>query len=170
MALTLVPDAMILFLDFDGVLHPDWPCPDDVAFRETPRLLSVLDDHPGVELVVSSSWRLLRDSAEWDAVPAPLRARIVGHTPQLQRRTYSAYPVEYTPEPIRYMEILHYLKGRKLDGCPWVALDDDARLFPADCQNLILCRQGFGDEEEATLRRVLEDGGRMTVGVAGSGR
>lgn len=153
-------DAMILFLDFDGVLHPTWPCPADTAFREVPRLLSVIDDHPEVELVVSSSWRLLRDAPEWDAVPKALRARIVGHTPQLQRRVYREYPVGYQPEPLRYLEILRYLRNRKQPDRPWVALDDDARLFPADCPHLVLCRNEFGDEEECALRTRLQRSGR----------
>lgn len=146
---------MILFLDFDGVLHPTWPYPDDMAFREVPRLLAVLDDFPQIELVISSSWRLLRNSPDWDSVPEPLRARIVGHTPQVRRRIYAGYPVGYTPEPIRYLEIVRYLKSRKQADEPWVALDDDERLFPPGCPNLVLCRHGFGDPEEEVLRQKL---------------
>lgn len=58
------------------------------------------------------------------------------------------------------MEILRYLKDTKQRERPWVALDDDARLFPADCPNLILCTNGFGDEEEEALRCRLEGVGQ----------
>ena len=146
---------MILFLDFDGVLHPTWPCPDDMAFREVPRLLAILDDFPQLELVISSSWRHLRNSPEWESVPECLRARIVGHTPELPRRIRRGYPVGYKPEPIRYLEIMRYLKSRRQPDELWVALDDDERLFPAGCPNLVLCQRGFGDPEETALRHKL---------------
>jgi hypothetical protein len=36
-----------------------------------------------------------------------------------------------------------------------MALDDDAALFPAECPNLIVCDDGFGAREEASLRAAL---------------
>ena len=47
---------MILFLDIDGVLHPDPPQPDQ-RLRSLPRLVAVLQDFPLVEIVISSLWR-----------------------------------------------------------------------------------------------------------------
>lgn len=147
---------MILFLAFDGVLRPTWPCQEGTAFREVARLLAALEDHPPVEIVVTSSWRQLRHSSEWNDVPEALRARIVGHTPAISRRQYQVYPVGYKPEPIWYMEILLYLKNTKQSDRPWIAIDDDERLFPADCPNLVSCKHGFGDEEQAALRTQLQ--------------
>lgn len=151
---------MILFLDFDGVLHPFFPLPDrtdeeNAYFAYWPRLLAVLDDHPCVEIVVSSSWRLISPE-KWHAeVPESLKQRIAGKTPEIVQKTRKQYPVGYMPEPIRYLEIQKYLRStRQADG-PWIALDDDPLLFPADCQNLIICQEGFGAAEEAVLRHRL---------------
>ena len=43
---------MILFLDIDGVLHPDPPQPDQ-RLRALPRLVEILRDLPQVEVVIS---------------------------------------------------------------------------------------------------------------------
>lgn len=154
---------MILFLDFDGVLHPFFPAPDlpdseNAYFACWPRLLRILDDHPQVELVVSSSWRSISPE-KWDAeVPESLKVRIAGKTPEIRRIVRKQYPVGYEPEPVRYLEILRYLKSTRQVGRPWVALDDDPRLFPANCPQLILCRDGFRVAEEAALRAALKSG------------
>jgi hypothetical protein len=151
---------MIIFLDFDGVLHPFFPMPDlpnaaNAYFANWPRLLRVLNDHPEVQLVVSSSWRSIMPE-KWDAeVPEPLRARITGYTPEIKRPLRRQYPTGYTPEPIRYLEILRYLRTNRREGEPWIALDDDATLFPVGCPNLILCSDGFREAEEAALRAAL---------------
>ena len=144
--------TMILFLDFDGVLH-NYPSPLGALWRHLPRLLGVLGDHPEVSVVVSSSWRL---SEDWrDVVPAELRARVVGFTPVIPRPIRKQYPVNYVPEPIRYLEILRYLQLARKNGVPWVALDDDRTLFPSNCPNLILCQDCFQEQEEAALRVAL---------------
>lgn len=53
----------------------------------------------------------------------------------------------------RYREILEYL-GESAEA--WVALDDDARLFPTGCAELILCADGFNHAEGVALRAALE--------------
>lgn len=143
---------MILFLDFDGVLHP-WPCQPDETFSATPRLLAVLLDFPGVDVVVSSSWRLLMHTTAWRQVPEALRARIIGHTPEIRRREHGMSVAELLP--LRHAEVLRYLAESGQPDRPWIALDDDARLFPTDCPNLILCRDGFGEKEAVRLRETL---------------
>ncbi len=150
---------MILFLDFDGVLHPFFPLPDlpddeNAFFSYWPRLLRVLDDFPSVDVVVSSSWRTSENLMA--QVPESLRRRIVGLTPEIKRRTRKQYPSNFVPEPIRYLEIQRYLKTHKQEPTHWIALDDDPLLFPAACPQLILCSMGFGVSEEAILRRRLE--------------
>jgi hypothetical protein len=153
---------MILFLDFDGVLH-DFPTPLGALWRHLPRLLAVLGDHPEVAVVVSSSWRC---SEDWlDVVPVELRARVVGFTPVIPQPIRQQYPVGYVPEPVRYQEILSYLLRTQNNGEPWIALDDDRTLFPDNCQNLILCNGGFQDQEEEALRAVLERWRQRSSGI-----
>ena len=51
---------MILFLDFDGVLHPegeDHIFKGGVDFCFLPRLEALLREFPQVKIVISSSWR-----------------------------------------------------------------------------------------------------------------
>lgn len=52
---------MILFLDFDGVLHPLFTLPElspeeSRPFCYLPRFAAVLHDYPHVEVVISSTW------------------------------------------------------------------------------------------------------------------
>lgn len=141
--------ATILFLDFDGVLHP-YPYKAGEAFAAVPQLLAVLDDFPSVEVVVSSSWRLLRHSRAWLEVPEALRERITGHTPEIRRREHGMHTGALSP--LRHAEILRYLADSGDRERSWVALDDDERLFPPECPNLILCAEGFGEAEAIKLR------------------
>ncbi|AKU11643.1 hypothetical protein AzCIB_1747 [Azoarcus sp. CIB] len=148
---------MILFLDFDCVLHPCFPLPDlldaeNAYFSSWPRLLAVLEEFPHVAVVVSSSWRSITPERWAAEVPESLKARITGRTPEIKRPVRRQYPADYQPEPMRFLEIQQHLKSTRQLDRPWVALDDDPRLFPADCQNLILCREGFGEDEAAALR------------------
>ena len=46
---------MILFLDFDGVLHPEPSLAKD-AFCRLPLIEEILQDFPQVQIVVSSAW------------------------------------------------------------------------------------------------------------------
>ena len=56
--------AMILFLDFDGVLHPD-PCFEEARlFENAPRLSAALAPYPEVAVVLSTSWRTQRTLAQ----------------------------------------------------------------------------------------------------------
>lgn len=59
---------------------------------------------------------------------------------------------------ILFLEILRYLRTNQREGEAWIALDDDATLFPSGCSNLILCRDGFCEAEEAALRAALARG------------
>lgn len=144
----------LLFLDFDGTSHPAFPLADrsdddNQLFSCMPRIEAVLRDFPEWQVVISSSWRevhafdiLLEFFAE------DIRSRVVGVTPV----TKTATP-PYPKHP-RYEEIMHYLHDNPAQH--WIALDDDANIFPPDCPNLIQCADGFWEEEEAALRKALE--------------
>lgn len=139
---------MILFLDFDGVLH-GW---NQAAFHQVPRIEAVLRDHPDLDVVVTSSWRHSESLAELAAHFDPdLKARFVGVTPTCRGAQ------SYT----RYHEILDYLQSHDLRDSDWVALDDCAAFFPPGCPRLLLCDagQGFDAAAEKVLRRRLKHGG-----------
>lgn len=146
---------MIIFLDFDGVLHPVFPrreLTDDEnqLFSYLPRLEGVLMDFPELKIVIASSWR---ENRPWEnvikAFSPDISARIIGATPVLKSKEppYPKHP--------RYEEILDFLNKNNLATSQWIALDDTPEIYPPDCKNLILCSDGFRDAEEDLLREVL---------------
>jgi hypothetical protein len=85
----------ILFLDFDGVLHPYSPWPHDDAVRSQyfihlPRLESVLRDFAKVQVVIASDWRLYHPLEKLRTFfSEDIRPRVSGTT--VSRRTISQY-------------------------------------------------------------------------------
>lgn len=146
----------ILFLDIDGVLHPDPPQPDQ-CLRSLPRLVAVLKDFPEVEVVISSLWRERLSLDELREIfPADLRDRIIGVTPIAQR-------VDGWLPARREGEILEWLAvaGRALK--PWIALDDAGWQFTQHRDRLVECvfYDGLDDRIEALLREKLAEVSRV---------
>lgn len=146
---------MILFLDFDGVLHPEGEghLPNDgTDFCFLPRLEALLREFPNVRIVISSSWRerlvfksLLRPFSE------DIRTRIVGATPP--RGLGVPHPFAH-----REGEILAWLQINDAVKEPWVALDDAEWQFDRHKDHLVVCGSfvGFDGEAEAALRAHFE--------------
>jgi hypothetical protein len=131
--------AQWLFVDFDGVLHPGLA--GTLCYAS--RLEDFLLDHPGVGIVLSTTWRQHYPLAELRMMfPASIRARIADVTPVAPEGTRAA----------RYAEIQAWLR-RHGGGRRWAALDDDATLFPAWCDELVLCESARG-LRPAHLRKV----------------
>ena len=139
---------MILFLDFDGVLHGL----GQPKFEHLPRFEAILRDFPRVEVVISSSWREqfplgeIRGFFSEDVQP-----RIIGTTPAITAK-WPPYPAH-----VRHDEICQYRLQQKMQERPWIILDDDARLFPKDCPELVLFdpAKGLNGEMDVILRRRL---------------
>lgn len=145
---------MILFLDFDGVLHPD-PCQDAARlFEHAPRLADVLDDFPEVSIVLSTSWRASRTIDELVAsLPARLGPRVIGATPHFN--AFSA-PRRLMPYP-RQAECEKWLADNRAGERDWLALDDRAHWFEPYFEALIECdsTRGFDQFVERRLRSAL---------------
>ncbi len=140
---------MILFLDYDGVLHPD-PCMDPRRlFENAPRLTVLLEEFPEVGVVLSTSWRNVRTEAEvLDPLPAPLRARIIGCTPR-----YSDCSGTGARAPFRRQaECEQWLRTHGMAQDPWWALDDRPDWFAPYCENLLECNPHRGFDERMALR------------------
>ncbi|MBK3779963.1 hypothetical protein G3A43_06820 [Paraburkholderia aspalathi] len=119
-----------VFVDFDGVLHPGLAG----TLCYVSRLEAFLIANPGVGVVLSTSWRQHYSLDELRMMfPVSIRARIVAVTPVLPEGTRAQ----------RYAEIQEWLR-RFGAGRPWAALDDDASLFPAWCDELVLCESARG--------------------------
>ncbi len=145
---------MILFLDFDGVLHPD-PCPTvDRLFENADRLSATLEQFPEVGIVLSTSWRTMYAEQELlQVLPEPLRRRIVGMTPCFSDFSTAAHRTPYH----RHAECEQWLRAHDMTDSPWVALDDRAYWFVPYCENLIACHpeRGYDDDVRARLHSAL---------------
>jgi hypothetical protein len=135
---------MILFLDFDGVLHPfDRPAGVLVLLPDFER---VIRDFAGVDIVISSAWR---EEHTLDQ----LRAFF---SPDIQDRIIDATPIfDHVEHPyVREAEISAWLRDAGREGEPWVAIDDIDWFFTPGCRNLILVdtNTGFNAQTERELR------------------
>lgn len=143
----------VLFLDFDGVLHPSL-CLEAELFCRRPLFEEVMRRFPAVRIVVSSSWR------HHFAVER-LRPHFSG---DIAERIDDITPLWVPGGPAdRFQEIMAFASSRGLDEEAWLALDDSAFEFPMDCANLVLCDSRFGLTEEVAellaqrLARLCED-------------
>ncbi|MBK8073166.1 MAG: hypothetical protein IPK34_14665 [Ramlibacter sp.] len=123
----------LLFLDFDGVLHP-MSGHATAGFVRAPALAEALEPFD-CDVVVSSSWR-------FGYTPAQIRDRLP--------RTLGARMVDVTGNALfgahaRYREIQAWLRAcRPAPGVAWRALDDSTWEFPARCPELIACDPNTG--------------------------
>lgn len=124
---------MLLFLDFDGVLHPDEVYltkngPQLMGagqlFMWAPILAEALVPHSEVKIVLSTSWvRNLGFDRARKRLPAGLRDRIIGST------WHSSMAKAWSDQnwwdgASRHDQILRYVARSNVSS--WLALDDDA--------------------------------------------
>lgn len=141
----------ILFLDFDGVLHPE-PCHDAPLFSQMALLERALAELPHWRVVVSSSWRHGRTLDDLRALfPLTLQPRVIGLTP-LFKDIADDVPQALKRFP-REAECLRWLRDHAAPGTPWLALDDCPWMFRPLCPNLVEtdCRTGLQPNEAQAL-------------------
>ena len=140
---------MILFLDFDGVLHPSSIAadhPDD--FSKLPLLENWLRQYPEVDIVISSSWReILRMEALREIFSEDLRHRIVDACPIISINEETNY--------YRFEEIMTWIKLEKYDGL-WLALDDATHEFPPFFDRLVNCQKHIGIDESVIKKLTIK--------------
>lgn len=72
----------LLFLDFDGVLHPTGGAPGTcMPFEWLPTLVELLEPAPDVLLAVHSSWREVHTMEYLREFLGPLGSRVLGSVP-----------------------------------------------------------------------------------------
>jgi hypothetical protein len=118
----------VLFLDFDGVLHPAEGASDSTRFRWLQVLEQMLDGHRDVQIVVHSSWRYEYSDRELRELLGGLGSRFIGSVPRLPREG----AIEM---------VLQANRGRITSH---LVLDDDAREFTAGRLNLLRCEPSLG--------------------------
>ena len=140
---------VVLYLDYDGVLHHEdvwwhWRrgayinTPGYALFEHTDLLEDALSPFPAVRIVLSTSWvRVLRYSRAVKRLSPALRERVIGATfhTMMNRSAFEALP--------RGMQVLNDVARRK--PRQWVALDDDAEGWMPEYRDyLIHCDSVLG--------------------------
>lgn len=136
----------VLFLDFDGVLHPE-PSFSHETFSQLPLVEAVLRAFLSVDIVISSTWRMntpeerILSYFSKDIVP-----RVIGFTPYMRSSSDDSW-LPYHREG----QCLSWLTSNRPAGTPWMALDDRDDWFSPGCPNLMKIDGGTGfmasDEE-----------------------
>jgi hypothetical protein len=148
--------APLLFLDFNGVLHPAGSAAS-AHFMHLPRFQHVMIEYPEVEIVVSSGVETYAYTLhKLRALFAPsVRSRVIGATAGIYAEC---------EEEMRYRQILRFLRRWERLG-PWLALDDSEDEFPANCSQLVLCdsSKGFDEQAAATLKAKLRALGTRSI-------
>lgn len=149
----------VLFLDFDGVLHP-YGCTIDRYFCRVQSLEVWLRERPEIDVVVSSSWRENHPLDELRCFfDEDMQERIVGVTPILKRAFGDTMASdEPLPPYARELEVRQWLRECGEPWRHWAVLDDQAWLFKPFNHQLVLCRGDVGltDAELEAVDAVLK--------------
>lgn len=165
--------TVLLFLDYDGVLHPDAAYlvrgrpelrAEGELFMWAPILEEILAPYPQVQLVLSTSWvRVLGFSRARDFLPEGLSGRVIGGTwhSAMGRHAEGAHKVEsnWFASASRHDQIARYLARARFPVADWVAVDDDGAGWDvAMLDHLILTDGGLGlsdSQVQSELKRRL---------------
>ncbi|CDM42352.1 MULTISPECIES: HAD domain-containing protein [Pseudomonadaceae] len=153
----------LLFLDFDGVLHPDAVYltsrgvelrAEGVLFMWAPLLVGALAPHQDVQIVLSTSWaRNLGFHRARSVLPAELQSRVIGAT--WHSAMGRGWP-DFIPWDVqtRHEQIQAHL-SRLSVPTNWIAIDDDDRGWAeADRDRLILTDPNQGLSAPETLAQL----------------
>lgn len=155
----------ILYLDIDGVLHPDEAFLDakgNVYLRGPGQLLEhasilseILAPYPDLCIVLSTSWVKLK-SYSWvrRRLPQDLRARVIGSTWH-SRYARDSIELEWWSEATRYQQILRDVKHRSPSH--WLAIDDDVIGWPeSELERVVICDPQLGLASARTRAELAE--------------
>lgn len=148
--------APVLFLDFDGVLHPEKAARLDRRlgrivgenmFCWLPLLETLLAPYPELRILVTSDWRRHLSNESLKDLLGPLGSRFLD--------------VVLTYSPSRYEEIATEVDKRQLQH--WLALDDHLSVQEAAGSNerLIWCPPDKGLSSERVQRELAEKLARL---------
>jgi hypothetical protein len=141
-------EPVILFLDFDGVLHPEATFEDEKHFSKNELLFDFLQpyfERNQIKVVFSTAWRESFKFEELlEFMPAQAHEHIIGVTP-IHESNFN--------KGARQREIMDYMRINGHFKKGWVALDDRLHLFEDDCETLIWCNADFG-LREADIERL----------------
>ena len=138
----------ILFLDFDGVLHP-LNSEKENLFCKVHYLEKALEG-ASCKIVITSNWRLTYSTQKMrKLLPRKIGKLVIGATDAINEINHK-----------RYVEIENYLSTHiNSNSIDWRAIDDSHQDFPTDCKNLICCNPilGMGSEEQIQIAKWLKN-------------
>lgn len=154
---------MIVFLDFDGVLHPDEvykPTKKPIDLHGTGQLMmhaQILEDilKPfDVSIVLSTSWvRSLGFSKTLKKMPPALASRVIGatwHSSMVDKTVYPYSSGKYYADPFnhwsRFQQINNYVERNNDED--WLAIDDlhsglEIEKWPKEMRHRLVLTNGF---------------------------
>jgi hypothetical protein len=153
---------MHIFLDFDGVLHPDAVVvqrnkpmelhTEGELFMHAPVLIDALAAYPEAKIILSTSWvRVYGYKGTLKRMPSELVERVVGATYHSKMQTTpSMYGTGYESFQTlsRYQQIYGHVYRNKVKD--WLAIDDlhsgsQVRFWPKyELKNLVLTEESKG--------------------------
>lgn len=141
---------LTLFLDFDGVLHPEF-CHESKHFSCLPYFENALRRIPDAIIVITSTWRLQRSLEQMlPFFSADVASMVVGVTPRFNT-------LEGIPNTLlgyeRQAECEAWLRSHQRSYLPWLAIDDRAWLFRPFNPSLFLVdgQTGMTSEQSESL-------------------
>ena len=153
-------DALVLYLDYDGVLHHEnvrWhprqgaylDAPDGYAlFQHAVLLETLLAPYPSLRIVLSTSWvRVFGYSRAAKRLTPQLRARVIGATyhSTMRAQDFAAMPRGY--------QVWNDVQRRQPRD--WLALDDDAQDWPDWCRDRLVHTHEHAGLSEPAVRAEL---------------
>ena len=156
---------MIIFLDFDGVLHPNAVYlrggkpvldGDGELFMWAPLLINALSEFSVCKIVLSTNWvHRLGFESTCDLLPVELRERVIGstwHSVMETPRYNDGLTLSYWNDATRFQQIKHWTQFNKLHLNEWIAVDDDASGWhDSDSYNLVLVDGKIGLSETTKM-------------------
>lgn len=155
----------ILFLDFDGPMHPYdvdhirkkgviLNTKGHTLFENTPILESIIAKYPDLKIVLSTSWvRVLGYSRALKRLSPLIKERVIGATWHSSFKYFvdsspyaSGFGVDYFSRITRFQQIMQYVDRHGLSN--WIAIDDDNIGWNPDfADNLVKCDNMLGLSE-----------------------
>lgn len=159
MAVNLVGTPMhVLYLDYDGVLHPDSVYrtrngiellhrPGHALFENVPLLEAALEPYSNVRIVLSTSWQLIEGGCEHakSKLSPALQKRCIGGTFDRRETRKAWFESMSRPEQV-------ILDVKRRQPACWVAVDDWPEPWPACVRdNVVRTDPEFGIANSAAL-------------------
>lgn len=154
------PNDVVLFLDFDGVLHADaaFRTKHGIELRAPGELMmyagilqNILDEFPHVRIALSTSWvRMLGYQKARAALPEALQKRTVSATwhSRMRATAHEGYDLFS-----RYEQICGAVTRAGLKH--WIAIDDDPDFsWPKHDDRLVRCERHLGLGSEVVQREL----------------